>query len=113
LPAEDDGQDGEHEPGDERPADAEGADEQGCDEGAGSDPRVAEDLERGEPEPGETEQLAVRTLPLAEAIEWARDGRITDVVSIAGLLRLAVDAAAGTRVESSSAPCGAQPSRPR
>jgi ADP-ribose pyrophosphatase len=65
---------------------------------------LAEDLERGEPEPDETEQLAVRVLPLREALEWARDGRITDVLSIAGLLRLAVDGAHDAGAPSSSVP---------
>jgi 8-oxo-dGTP pyrophosphatase MutT (NUDIX family) len=52
---------------------------------------LARDLEAGEPDPDETEQLAVRVVPFAEALEWVRDGRITDVLSIAGLLRVALD----------------------
>ena len=39
----------------------------------------------------ETEDIEVRTLPLSEAIEMARDGRITDALSAAALFRIALD----------------------
>lgn len=51
---------------------------------------VAEDLVAGESRPEETELLVIRRLPLAEAIEMVMDGRITDSMSVMGLLRLAV-----------------------
>lgn len=50
---------------------------------------LAEGLTEGEPEFGETEQLDIRRLPLAEATAMAMDGRITDGISVAGLLKLA------------------------
>lgn len=50
---------------------------------------VARRLEEGEPDTGETEDLQVRKLPLDEALEMVYDGRITDVISIAALLRAA------------------------
>jgi ADP-ribose pyrophosphatase len=52
---------------------------------------LAEDLEPGEAQPDETEQLTVRVLPFVEALAWVRAGRITDVLSIAGLLCVAAD----------------------
>ncbi|SFC53639.1 8-oxo-dGTP pyrophosphatase MutT, NUDIX family [Flexibacter flexilis DSM 6793] len=50
---------------------------------------LAEDLEAGEDEPEETEQLRVWRLPLAEAVQMAMDNRITDAISVAGLLKAA------------------------
>lgn len=49
---------------------------------------VARDLSPTEKHPDPTESLTLRHLPLEEAIEWARNGQITDSVSVAGLLRL-------------------------
>lgn len=49
---------------------------------------VAEDLVQGETEFGETEDLAVRKLPLAEAVAMAREGAITDAISVAALFAL-------------------------
>lgn len=49
---------------------------------------VARGLTQGIAEPEETEQLTVRKLPVEEAIEWALSGKITDSMSVAGLLRL-------------------------
>ncbi len=51
---------------------------------------VARGLTAGEPEFEETEDLEIRKLPLAEAISMARRGEITDAISVAALLRLAV-----------------------
>ena len=48
---------------------------------------LAEDLTAGEVEPEETEDLRLWTLPLAEAIRMVMDDRITDGVSVAGLLK--------------------------
>jgi 8-oxo-dGTP pyrophosphatase MutT (NUDIX family) len=50
---------------------------------------LARDLVQGEPEPGGDEEIAVRRLPVEEAIAMAADGRITDAISIVGLFRLA------------------------
>ena len=52
---------------------------------------VAEDLTEGEPDFGETENIEIRKLPLAEAIDMAKHGLITDAISVAALLRMAVD----------------------
>ncbi len=51
---------------------------------------VARDLTFTESSPEDTEELAVRKLPLREAIEMALDGTITDSVSVIGLLKMAV-----------------------
>ncbi|HWP00920.1 MAG TPA: NUDIX hydrolase [Methylococcus sp.] len=51
---------------------------------------VAEDLEEGEPEFEETEALRIWKLPFAEAVEMVLRGEITDAISVAGLLRLAL-----------------------
>ena len=50
---------------------------------------LAEDLTPGEVEPEETEQLVVKKLPLKEAIEWVMEGKITDSISVGGLLKVA------------------------
>lgn len=50
---------------------------------------LAEDLTQGELEPEETEDLRLWKLPLAEAVQMAMDDRITDCVSVAGLLKAA------------------------
>jgi 8-oxo-dGTP pyrophosphatase MutT (NUDIX family) len=50
---------------------------------------VAEDLEQGETEHESTEKIEIRRLPLVEAVAMAMDGRITDGLSVAGLLKLA------------------------
>jgi len=48
---------------------------------------LAEDLEQREPLPEPTEQLLLWRLPLADAVAMAVDGRITDAMSVAALLR--------------------------
>ena len=48
---------------------------------------LAEDLTQGAVEPEETEDLRLWKLPLAEAIRMVMDDRITDGVSVAGLLK--------------------------
>ncbi len=47
---------------------------------------LAMDLKQTEAEPEETEELAVKKLPLKEAITMVERGEITDSLSIAGLL---------------------------
>lgn len=48
---------------------------------------LAEGLTPGETEPEETEALRLWKLPLAEAVQMALDDRITDGISVAGLLK--------------------------
>jgi 8-oxo-dGTP pyrophosphatase MutT (NUDIX family) len=50
---------------------------------------VAEDLVAGEPAFDDTEQLDILRLPFRDAVAMALDGRITDAISVAGLLALA------------------------
>jgi len=47
---------------------------------------MAKNLTQGKAEPEETEALSVWKLPLAEAIQMVEEGKITDSLSIAGLL---------------------------
>ena len=49
---------------------------------------VARDLTQADASPEDTEELKVRRIPLTEAIEMAKDGTITDAVSVIALLRL-------------------------
>ncbi|GGE94875.1 NUDIX domain-containing protein [Hymenobacter cavernae] len=48
---------------------------------------LAEDLIPGEVAPEETEDLRLWKLPFAEAVRMALDNRITDAISVAGLLK--------------------------
>ena len=50
---------------------------------------LAENLTPGETMPEETEDLKVWKLPLTEAVAMAMDNRITDSMSVAGLLKVA------------------------
>ncbi|UYZ63280.1 NUDIX domain-containing protein [Hymenobacter weizhouensis] len=50
---------------------------------------LAQDLEHGDVEPEESEDLRLWKLPLTEAIEMVMDSRITDAISVAGLLKAA------------------------
>ena len=47
---------------------------------------VAEDLDEGEPDFEETEDLQIRKLPLSEAVAMIERGEITDAVSVAAIL---------------------------
>lgn len=49
---------------------------------------LAKGLEQGETEFEETEKLEIKKLPLSEAIQMVIDGKITDSLSIAGLLKV-------------------------
>ena len=49
---------------------------------------LATALKQVDSEPDETELLKVQRLPLKEAIAMAEDGRITDAISVVGLLRV-------------------------
>lgn len=50
---------------------------------------LAQDLTQGDTEPEETEDLRLWKLPLTEAVQMALDDRITDCISVAGLLKAA------------------------
>ncbi len=50
---------------------------------------LAQELTQGATEFDETEDLAIRKLKLTEAIEMVMSGKITDAISIAGLLKIA------------------------
>lgn len=51
---------------------------------------LAEELTAGEAQPEETEKLNVWKLPLKEAVQMVMDGKITDAISVAGLLKAAL-----------------------
>ena len=53
---------------------------------------LATELATGETAFEDTEQIEILHLPLREAVAMAQDGRITDIISIAGLLHLALNA---------------------
>lgn len=50
---------------------------------------VARELVEGDTRFEECEDLRLRKLPLAEAVDMAKDGRITDLMSVAALLHVA------------------------
>lgn len=50
---------------------------------------LAQDLELGESEPEDCEQLVIRKLPFSEALRMALEGEITDAMAVAGLLAAA------------------------
>jgi 8-oxo-dGTP pyrophosphatase MutT (NUDIX family) len=52
---------------------------------------VARGLRYGEAEPDPTEALEVRWVPFDEALAMTRDGRITDVMSVVAIQRVALD----------------------
>jgi 8-oxo-dGTP pyrophosphatase MutT (NUDIX family) len=52
---------------------------------------VARDLLPGQQQLEETEDIEVKKLPLSEAIEMVKRGDITDAISVAALLRLALE----------------------
>lgn len=50
---------------------------------------IAEELTIGKPEFEETEKITIRKLPLSDALKMIEEGKITDSVSVGGLLALA------------------------
>lgn len=54
---------------------------------------IARGLRHGEATPEPTESLSVRWVPFDEAVAMTRDGRITDAISVAAILRVALDRA--------------------
>ena len=49
---------------------------------------LAKGLQQGEMAHDETEDITVKKLPLIEAVKWAREGKITDAISVAALLEV-------------------------
>jgi 8-oxo-dGTP pyrophosphatase MutT (NUDIX family) len=56
---------------------------------------IASGLTEGETEFEETEDLAIRRLPIDEAVAMATDGRITDAISVAALVAIGLKRASG------------------
>lgn len=52
---------------------------------------VATDLRQEAPDPEDTEQLAVRWVPFAEALAMTLDGRISDALAVIGIQRVALE----------------------
>ncbi len=50
---------------------------------------LAEGLTHGEPEFDDTEQIEIKKLPFADVVQMVNDGKITDALSVAGILKLA------------------------
>ena len=50
---------------------------------------MAEDLEMGEPEFEDTEDISILKIPFTEALEWVISGKITDSLSVIGILLVA------------------------
>ncbi|GAA4450520.1 hypothetical protein GCM10023189_11310 [Nibrella saemangeumensis] len=50
---------------------------------------IAEDLQEGDQSPEETEDLQIKKVPLAEAVQMVMNGQITDSLSVCGLLMVA------------------------
>lgn len=59
---------------------------------------LATGLSFGEAEPEDTEDLVVKKMPLAEAIEWVEMGKITDSLSIMALQKVALMLARGESI---------------
>jgi 8-oxo-dGTP pyrophosphatase MutT (NUDIX family) len=52
---------------------------------------IATDLEQGDTDPEPSEDITIRSLSIDEAIEMARQGEITDAISVAALFRYALE----------------------
>jgi len=48
---------------------------------------VAEELIAGQAEPEETEDLKILKMPFAQALDWVMQGKITDSISVAAILK--------------------------
>jgi len=48
---------------------------------------VAQDLIAGESEPEDTEQLILQKMPFSQAVQWVMEGKITDSISVAAILK--------------------------
>lgn len=51
---------------------------------------VAEDLVAGEAEPEDTEDLQIIKMPFSQAVTWVMEGKITDSISVAAILKWAL-----------------------
>jgi 8-oxo-dGTP pyrophosphatase MutT (NUDIX family) len=51
---------------------------------------LATDLQQGEPDPEETEELTVSKIPLTEAYQMVLDGKITDSITVAALFKMKI-----------------------
>lgn len=51
---------------------------------------VAEDLTAGEATPEETEDLKMIKMPFQQAVDWVMEGKITDSISVAAILKWAL-----------------------
>ena len=58
---------------------------------------IAEGLTQGETEFEETEDLEIRKLPFDDAVQLVNDGKITDAISVAAILRIAALRKASSR----------------
>ncbi|OEJ99647.1 NUDIX domain-containing protein [Roseivirga misakiensis] len=50
---------------------------------------VAKNLVEGKPEFDDTEDIAIKKLPFHEALNWVLEGKITDSLTVAGILKYA------------------------
>jgi len=48
---------------------------------------VAQQLTAGKSEPEDTEQLSIKKMPFKQAVQWVMDGKITDSISVAAILK--------------------------
>ena len=48
---------------------------------------VAEELIAGKAAPEDTEQLSIQRIPFQQAVEWVMEGKITDSISVAAILK--------------------------
>ena len=48
---------------------------------------VAQDLKAGEAAPEDTEDLKIMKMPFAQAVDWVMQGKITDSISVAAILK--------------------------
>jgi len=48
---------------------------------------VSQDLIAGEAEPEETEDLKMMKMPFTQAVQWVMEGKITDSISVAAILK--------------------------
>lgn len=52
---------------------------------------IATDLYEGKQALEETEDIELKKIPIEDAIQWVLDGKITDALSVAGLLKIALE----------------------
>lgn len=52
---------------------------------------LAEELTEGQPEFEDTEDISIKKLPFTDVLAWVMQGKITDSLSVVGILRVARD----------------------